>query len=1097
MPGRLLLPPNNLGTPDYEIGVWKDFSRDFPSLHKKIEKPATTQENITSIPSPWARLLLFRDALNPEHKLHQKLTSEILDVLEIIFFRNSIIYEIIIKEIDLNSDEEMSRFSSTIRDLNPDKSNFRTIKLLYLKQLSVEQPILLAGSSPYSLFFTPEDKHPKFKRYFKDVRSLDERPEYFRKYIKRLCATVSNKVVNGDNNLSALNDCFSALVKNEPNTIVNFKNAEEDILNHCDPSTSVNSIDIHSFRYDHIESALKIKSSKTKVTPPLVIKNNYRGIYFNNYQFPETIKDLTDFNDRDVLPGEMIKYPWVFPERDFVQDHIIKVPYDTNDDILVLGKPSANESRQSSKYLIPLKDRFFEFFDPIDIDSYLIIEENLGKVELTLKIPIVGDDFIEIKKSFFGADQVIEAKIDDVPYLTVWPKINPEHWKDLYFLIEYLPKITSGIEFYDQDGHKLSSVSPDAVENGGLNSKTIIKQEKGKENNIYSFSYLPDIIQLHINKKDKKYSGLFLIDKKGFDTINVDSTKKVVISVDFGTSNTTIAYQIFGLGVTTSIFESANTNKSLFNYSEFAYFFDYPEEMNAQLNFFLNSLKVFFFPQYFSYNAELSKNEAVIPFSSIVSYQNSVHKSLVMSRANIPFYLSFASNEFKLLGDLKWQTSDQARELTKLYMEQLLLMVKSFLLKKGVANNNVTIIWSYPRSFTRGQLDHLTATWKYILEERGFESHQIKQIDESKASLIYFIKEKDFSAYRDTLKITVDIGGGTSDISAHKANKNLFYSSTLIGGNDLIGEKNQESPFYQFLLNKAGNDSGNNLFINSKFYESAEYEQIDSMRIKFNYIIKKELREQKLNNLVSGEDFNFGRFILLYFYSILFYEIGLKLLKVDSSFYPETFFFGGNGSKFLKWLNHGDWFEKNDNIPFFNNILKSALNDSSNAPFNILLSSHPKSEVAVGSCHSVNDITLLQDSDNDNSQILAENISLGGKDFNWDLDLKELLPDPANPFDFTTIEINDFTNSNIYKFNKTFFELIKSSKQIEYNNDPIINSSLSEIQNDLFNKTTLDQFLRENVQTLYKSTQDIRVSLFVLGAKGCLKHIMKIIRRKM
>ena len=97
MSGRLLLPPNSVGTPDYEIGVWKDFSRDFSELHKKIEKPKTTQDNITSIPSPWARLLLFRDALNPDHKLHKKLTSELLDVLEIIFFKNSIIYDLIIK----------------------------------------------------------------------------------------------------------------------------------------------------------------------------------------------------------------------------------------------------------------------------------------------------------------------------------------------------------------------------------------------------------------------------------------------------------------------------------------------------------------------------------------------------------------------------------------------------------------------------------------------------------------------------------------------------------------------------------------------------------------------------------------------------------------------------------------------------------------------------------------------------------------------------------------------------------------------------------------------------------------------------------------
>ena len=186
MPGRLLLPKNDIGTANYQIGEWKDFSSDFTDLSRKIERPETIQENITSIPSPWARLLLFRDALNPEHKLYRKLTSELLDILEIIFFKNSLIYSVEIKEIDLNVAGSESNFNSVLRDLNPDINKFKSIKLLYLHESGIEQPILFAGSSPYSLFFTPEDKHPKIKRYFHGIRGYNDRPGHFKKLLKSI-----------------------------------------------------------------------------------------------------------------------------------------------------------------------------------------------------------------------------------------------------------------------------------------------------------------------------------------------------------------------------------------------------------------------------------------------------------------------------------------------------------------------------------------------------------------------------------------------------------------------------------------------------------------------------------------------------------------------------------------------------------------------------------------------------------------------------------------------------------------------------------------------------------------------------------------------
>jgi len=1096
MSGRLLLPKNNLGTPDYKIGAWKDFSRDFSELPNKLEIPSTTQEHITSIPSPWARMMLFRDALNPNHRLHSKLFSELLDVLEIIFFKNSLKYTLSSKEIGLSINETSSEFKSIICDLNLETNNFKRIIIYYLEEKGVDKPILLAGSSPYSLFFTPEDKNPKIKRYFNNIRGISDRPEYFRKYLKQLFKTVQSAVNSGKSNLKALNDLLIDADNIEGSSMIKFNDVDMEILENCEEFTVECGIPIHSLKVDYVESALKIKSKEVKSNSPIVIKNNYRGIYYNNYLFPEEIKDLTAFTDREILPGEIIKYPWISPEEDFLEDHIIKVPYDTNDDVLILGRLSSVESRRSLRYLIPLKNRYFEFFDPSDVKNYLTIEENLGRVNITLRIPTEGNVDVEIKKSFFGSEQIIEAKQDDIPYLSFWPKIKPEQWKDKYFMIEYLSKPNTIMGFFDNNGDKIDIISPEMSDDKVNKKKAIIRQKKGVQTNTYSFNYFPDIIQLQIKQRDKLFKGLFILDKNNFSSITIDQNKKAIISFDFGTSNTIVGYQIIGINPRTSIFETKNISEKekIFNYLDFVYLFSFPDEMNAQLNLFKNSLNYFFFPQYFCYNANINKNEANIPFSSLVSYDNSVHKNYIVLRANIPFYLSWASKELELIGDLKWLTSDIARELTQLYIGQLLLLTKLFLIKNGIENKNVTLIWSYPRSFSETQIENLKTSWESLLKGSHY---QIKEIDESRASLTYFIKEHSFAPYKDTLKATIDIGGGTSDISIHKANQNILYTSALIGGNDLVGDKEDNSPIYKFLIKKAEHDRGSNLFFDRKFLEQVEFTEIPTLRIKFNYIIKKELKDEKLNDLICGDDFNFGRFILLYFYSILFYEIGLKLLKIDKSLYPEKFFFGGNGSRFLKWLNYGGWHEDNENIKFFNIILKGALGIANGKSFKIILSPEPKTEVAVGACYAVADTTETQNSDTSKYKILAENILLSEKKYRWDDPINSILGESTSSIDFTKMEILDFNNSNIYRFNKIFFDSVNSSKLIELNKEKIISASFSKIQKELLSKTTLDSLLRDNTHELFITTGGINVSLFILVAKGCLQQMLKIISNEM
>ena len=122
---------------------------------------------------------------------------------------------------------------------------------------------------------------------------------------------------------------------------------------------------------------------------------------------------------------------------------------------------------------------------------------------------------------------------------------------------------------------------------------------------------------------------------------------------------------------------------------------------------------------------------------------------------------------------------------------------------------------------------------------------------------------------------------------------------------------------------------------------------------------------------------------------------------------------------------------------------------------------------------------------------------MNNNQLSWDKKLLDLSTEEFSLPDLSRIELTNLTESNIYKFNSIFLELIKTSNLIEFNTDRIINLSFGQIKNDRLDKTLLDQFLRENSIDLFNRTQDIKVSLFVMTAKGCLKHLMKIIRGKM
>lgn len=1073
-------------------GVWFDFNENFKKLDSLItlNKQAS---NVSSIPSPWAQLILFRDALDPNHPLHDKIISELLDVLEIIFFQESLSLNLSIVPFDLI--ESKSHFSNILIKLNiHDEINddfLKNFKFLFaIDPYNNDKTYLIAGLSPYSILFTPKDKPLGIKRYFSFVTPFYQRPQLFLNYLVKLTENIS-KEANLKNSLNKLLEVFSNIANEIKNSNAYKTTLQNEINNYAELYYSFWGIELYYYKYNYVESPLKINSNKAKTNQPIIIKSDYNGVYYNNYNKTFTA-DLSEFRnlDRSVLPGEIVRYPWLIPEFDFLEDKLISLPYRFNDDILVLGR---NRVRYKN-YILPIKSEFFNYFNINDIDDFFVIKEvGNNLIEVELSIPIIGNNSpLKIKKVYTGQDIIPVEEPESVPLFILWPNIHPDLWSHPYYLATFYSNTKNNsninIKFFDFDGKIIENIK--SAEKS--NSQTSFKLEK-----------LPTIIE--INKDG--HSGLFVVDLNALNKPSIH--EEAIVGIDFGTSNTNVAYKIGKEGETKllTVINDAENNLYSFNYRDFiilneAKYGNNQDSFDTKINKFSDSLKFFSQPQFIDEIFDLRENKAQIPFSSLIQFDSNSEHKVSLIDANIPFYLYFDKQQ-ELQSDLKWRTDDKSRELVKLFLDQILLLVKYILLIKGVNPDNTKILWAYPKSFSKDQLDQLSKSWdSFMKQTRYFNIENLGKKDESQAGLHFFIKEHNLSDVHDQNSICIDVGGGTSDISINYKNENLLFASTFFGGNNLIGWENNgsKSLLLDFIEIKAKKQELRTAFSELDLENVRSFYNINKNHIKFNYIVR-HLRSDYLND-VFQENTVSEKLIILYFFSILFYQVGIflkYLSNVENRKISKKlkFYFGGNGSRFLDWLEYGSWESNSNSAEFFKSIFNKASTETnfSEIELEIEKSYSPKSEVAIGLCHSMDKRYKFVDSNNNIDQTLGESISYKGKIYESSYELQKVFGhstynDDTNIIDYQSIELSE-DEPELIKFHKLFFSELKKSSVIEFK-DEKTNKIFKRLNERLTDKKNLDGYIRHNLRKIYFDNNfgTIKTSLFILGAKGCLNEFI-------
>jgi hypothetical protein len=1115
--------------------------------------------DVKSIPSPFARMILFRNAFEDEHfpvEMKKDILEDILDAMEFIFLFKTTYFEYKLKFVKINLSEFKSanlnsvhkKYIKTLNDLaetyykdedDPESKRYNTMDVFFIDSGNDNYDTIIAGTSPFTGFFTPEKINTPIAGFFEHEKdrlgisrrkrkSFAERNIYFLKYLQGFYKVLPASAKYFKKELEHLfrtSDVNLDKVRIPALTNEIKENAASD----------VKKIEIiPGLFYDIFDEPLEI-NSYYKLRPSLIpgttveerdlplvlVSNNTSYEYYEGNNFPDNWDlvlhtAVTADPERKYLPGSIKKYPWIVPVFDFFEEKLIKLPHPQDSINMFAGQ---NEERNNFQYLIPLTEKYFKYFKPEDIENYLsyrIIscsDKNINsdQVEFLLRIPVDGingnPDVITVKKIFSGdminyfsfeQDTKTRSITKKGLYSALWPAImnNPDNPQiDRYYLLQYedlnpLDSMWKNPKFYNY--RKTNGKEQlQEIKNTKNHTNDILVTDRNESTRIYSIMHPPELIQMVRPTGEK---GFFL---PRFDKtyINIQaSTKEMLVGIDFGTSNTVIAFKR----------EENDINLLPIDERNFKKFYGNKLEESGEKEF-ERTINMFFVPM--KYGVETNGGSlAGKPFSTEVCYLDSREAlTIPVLHSNITFKREIPSdinNEIKT--NLKWSANDlRNKELIKLFFNELKAIVEKQSIEKGIPVSKIRYRYSFPLSYDEDQKQNLTAVFKSFNE---FGS----PLDESQCAAKYFTysEGKGFSISNPTPAITIDIGGGTSDIVGYMRNDTMFKSSVIYGGqdifNDIIKNNSINNPFVvslrNYLLNLAQKDNELNFVYDRRIFD--KYKDSHSL---FSYIVSKEEFKKAYLDIHNTEFYKYFRLTILYFYSAIIYYAALNIKKYFADkgenineISEIRIGIGGNGSKLLEWICRGErWDSYTKKNPLYMNFFKNIFSDAlgmnetgkENFVLTIIQSSRPKEEVVRG--------LLIQDRDAEKISSMALNSLFTGEKLAADSKSIGVFDDyeVITRSNYSKIRFENYEESEINKFNGIFAGTFdKYDKEMSNDFNKIYITRFINILKTI-NKDKLAAEVNLIISSYFAAKdehiQNYNNSYFITEIKACLELIKK------
>lgn len=592
---------------------WQPSAFIVGDMANSIPTAAVTRKMGTSIPNFFARIHLFRQAFNGMDNLSlhtqntpkAKLLTACWDMLEFLFQHgNSDNLKVCrwdaseqINYLKQSGKSEHQNLALYLQDETNAKPELKVIYLFYWTDATTtghNQTYLIGGTSPYTMVFTS----PNWKRnmaecgwtfnrldgsamFDEGVHSFAARAEKFKDWVLSTYLAYYNSFVASDftSTLSALlrvgggltphaKDLNALYIPQRPAQFLTWYTPLQDVT-----GTQVN---IHNgddrtvpLAYEPVslttsDYQIQCTSGRYKnytyngatVTLPTPLVLNEGGIPGAKYvgdtlwnpvtcQIQEAA--LNDALHQRSLPGGMgIQYPFL-TVKDFLEDKLIRLPYAIDNQRFLTAFDG------NSRYLLPLKSRFFDYFNIFDLE--MIVGHQGGKalkllslepcgadgrqVQVTLRIPVLHQapgaahhSFIELRKVYAQPDIVSQQGQLEVGIFPFYRCTDdPQH--NQYAVALYANDTALDFKAYD-------TISQQTV---AAPSTLRTSNQTALSTTYYEVNQAFDYIAVCINdaQANVKAKGLILprFDQPAYQVKATGAGMKA--AVDFGTSNTHIA----------------------------------------------------------------------------------------------------------------------------------------------------------------------------------------------------------------------------------------------------------------------------------------------------------------------------------------------------------------------------------------------------------------------------------------------------------------------------------------------------------------------------------------------------------------------------
>ncbi len=956
------------------IEGWSDSNGYGTKAISNISDPegATCKREITSIPSPFARIDLMQNAfrqvvesddLDNQLTIYHKLVSDCFDVAEIFFNIENLRDKFEIIPWDkkeslsklLNSDNSSHRqLGETLEMyLNQDAEsyNFDLLQRLYLLNYkgpgAPAQINIIGATSPATLFFTSANdlsyvsanvRFGNDKPFDSQLQPLYKRDTQFilywfglKNYWNQLQTSARYSFEYLFKEVDDYLDLTYKLLTQEQKDLINQITLVE--INKY-PSISVtNKADVvevlgcelkcrnvHStFNTDFtIDSDYTVDGKKPLVLPV----DNFRKslIYTQDIWDNNTIVPIHDNNPlvKRKLPGVGRIYPYL-TMGDFLEDVIICNNYPLNSAYFYNGGDILCSDENGYSYLLPIKKEYFQYFTIDDLKKHFhiercnVVKEGEKAVKVTLDIPIKSQNgqinIITYERFYFeDLSNIIDKKNgrivmkDFALYLFPFLKVKKNIAADYRIIVAnfeidddvYDISFGDGKDIYEKESclERNKTNEGDSIERGfGVFSSQVFLFK-------HRFSYMVFDIEGTKNIIIPEFQG-----KAG--------AKCFEFAVDFGTSNTHIECKIdggkiepFKISSTECLIRPMHTG--------------YGNDVDRQLIMpdFIPSVigDDFRFPN----RTVISEKKELDWINSTITPMAETNLPFVFERTPLPKYN-------KSHTDLKWSNEDENKSRIRSYFENLIILMRNKVLTNGGDLSNTQIAWFYPASMSSTRVKEIRDIWKELYDIY-FGGDKDKQIITMSESIVpYYYYKKNNKATTDV--VSVDIGGGTSDILIVKNGEPLYLSSCRFAANAIFDcQPCHNNPFVKKYIEKFRSIlKAQKLDDIAKLTEDWEIEgkpASDIIMLLFSLMGNKDIIEQNVTSKLNYTAMLFSdsklKILFIIFYTALIYHIAC-IMKCKSLKVPRHLAFSGTGSKMLQIMidiNDKDVLEKYTQLIF-------------------------------------------------------------------------------------------------------------------------------------------------------------------------------------